>query len=328
MDSFDSGLDTRSVNFLPFLAFFKLDQLGLERSASWIWGTGIGVWGTCNLWIWICDNIKFWYHWTPSFSKMNHICWDVGEVFLYTSLSTWYISALLWTKVEIHPSIQSHLIYIDISEPPAFDKYIISWVVEALCLCWCPHISVFVIGFMWTCLFVHIKWLYSSLLSVCNCVPFTRCIIGFVWRAPVTISRGVGTFITERWGELVTQRKVCYCQISHCTPSTSSVPNSSDGLIFVKRRALDGPFLDKNTGFRRAHRRAKFTFLIFFFLSKFAKKVKIEQNLFFSNAGQGGHHKIKCMEILRRPKLHLNVKRSSQAGSQWWIPSERAQNHM
>ena len=40
----------------------------------------------------------------------------------------------------------------------------------------------------------------------------------------------------------------------------TSVPNSSDGLIFVKRRALDGPFLDKNTGFRRAHRRAKFTF--------------------------------------------------------------------
>ena len=107
-----------------------------------------------------------------------------------------------------------------------------------------------------------------------------------------------------------------------------SVPNSSDGLIFVKRRALDGPFLDKNTGFRRAHRRAKFTFLIFFFLSKFAKKVKIEQNLFFSNAGQGGHHKIKCMEILRRSKLHLNVRRSSQAGSQWWIPSERAQNHI
>ena len=108
----------------------------------------------------------------------------------------------------------------------------------------------------------------------------------------------------------------------------SSVPNSSDELIFVKRRALDGPFLDKNTGFRRAHRRAKFTFLIFFFLSKFAKKVKIEQNLFFSNAGQGGHHKIKCMEILRRSKLHLNVRRSSQAGSQWWIPSERAQNHI
>ena len=53
-----------------------------------------------------------------------------------------------------------------------------------------------------------------------------------------------------------------------------SVPNSSDGLIFAKRRALDGRFLDKNTGFRRA----KFTFLIFFFLSKFAKKVKIVQN--------------------------------------------------
>ena len=47
-----------------------------------------------------------------------------------------------------------------------------------------------------------------------------------------------------------------------------SVPNSSDELIFVKRRALDGPFLDKNTGFRRAHSRAKFMFLIFFFLSQ------------------------------------------------------------
>ena len=60
--------------------------------------------------------------------------------------------------------------------------------------------------------------------------------------------------------------------------ATISVPNSSDGLIFVKRRALDVRFLDKNAGFRRAHRRAKFMFLIFFFLSKFAKKVKIEQN--------------------------------------------------
>ena len=42
--------------------------------------------------------------------------------------------------------------------------------------------------------------------------------------------------------------------------------------------ALDWPFLNKITGFRRAHRRAKFTLLIFFFLFKFAKKVKIEQN--------------------------------------------------
>ena len=54
-----------------------------------------------------------------------------------------------------------------------------------------------------------------------------------------------------------------------------SVPNSSDGLIFVKRRALDGPFLDKNTGFRRAK---KFTFLIFSFCLNLPKKVKIEQN--------------------------------------------------
>ena len=57
-------------------------------------------------------------------------------------------------------------------------------------------------------------------------------------------------------------------------------------LIFVKRRALDVRFLDNNAGFRRAHRRARLTFLIFFVLFKFAKKVKIEQNLFFSFAGQ------------------------------------------
>ena len=126
----------------------------------------------------------------------------------------------------------------------------------------------------------------------------------------------------------VVKKRPFYGQADHKGWPTPSVPNSSDEPIFIKRRALDGPFLDKNTGFRRAHRRAKFTFLIFFFLSKFAKKVKIEQNLFFSNAGQGGHHKIKCMEILRRSKLHLNVRRSSQAGSQWWIPSERAQNHI
>ena len=37
-----------------------------------------------------------------------------------------------------------------------------------------------------------------------------------------------------------------------------SVPNSSDGPIFEKRRAKDGRFLNKNTGVRRAKRRAKF----------------------------------------------------------------------
>ena len=44
--------------------------------------------------------------------------------------------------------------------------------------------------------------------------------------------------------------------------ATISVPNSSDGLIFFKRRALDVRFLDKNAGFRGPHRRARFTFLI------------------------------------------------------------------
>ena len=43
----------------------------------------------------------------------------------------------------------------------------------------------------------------------------------------------------------------------------SSVPNSSDGLIFVKRRAKEGLFFFKNTGVRRAQRRAKIKFLWF-----------------------------------------------------------------
>ena len=42
-----------------------------------------------------------------------------------------------------------------------------------------------------------------------------------------------------------------------------SVPNSSDGLIFVKSRAKDGRFFSKNTGVRRAKRRAKLKFLWF-----------------------------------------------------------------
>ena len=49
-----------------------------------------------------------------------------------------------------------------------------------------------------------------------------------------------------------------------------SVTTSSDGLIFVKRRAKDGRFFSKNTGVRRAKRRAKFKFL--------QKKGKILQN--------------------------------------------------
>ena len=42
---------------------------------------------------------------------------------------------------------------------------------------------------------------------------------------------------------------------------TCSVPNSSDRPIFVKRRVKDGRFLNKNTGVRRAQRRAKLKFL-------------------------------------------------------------------
>ena len=44
--------------------------------------------------------------------------------------------------------------------------------------------------------------------------------------------------------------------------SFCSVTNSSDGLVFVKRRAKDGRFFSKNTGVRRAKRRAKFKFIL------------------------------------------------------------------
>ena len=66
------------------------------------------------------------------------------------------------------------------------------------------------------------------------------------------------------------------------------MPNSSDGLIFVKRRALDGPFLDKNTGFRRAHRRAKFTFLIFSFYLNLPKKSKLSKISFLATLVREG----------------------------------------
>ena len=42
--------------------------------------------------------------------------------------------------------------------------------------------------------------------------------------------------------------------------SKSSVPNSSNGLIFVKIRAKEGCFFGKNTRIGRANRRAKFKF--------------------------------------------------------------------
>ena len=71
-----------------------------------------------------------------------------------------------------------------------------------------------------------------------------------------------------------------------------SVPNSSDGLIFVKRRALDGPFLDKNTGFRRAHRRAKFTFLIFSFYLNLPKKSKLSKISFLATLVREGTIKL------------------------------------
>ena len=78
----------------------------------------------------------------------------------------------------------------------------------------------------------------------------------------------------------------------HRTTLLSSVPNSSDGLIFVKRRALDGPFLDKNTGFRRAHRRAKFTFLIFSFYLNLPKKSKLSKISFLATLVREGTIKL------------------------------------
>ena len=77
-----------------------------------------------------------------------------------------------------------------------------------------------------------------------------------------------------------------------CAICDISVPNSSDGLIFLKRRALDGPFLDKNTGFRRAHRRAKFTFLIFSFYLNLPKKSKLSKISFLATLVREGTIKL------------------------------------
>ena len=68
--------------------------------------------------------------------------------------------------------------------------------------------------------------------------------------------------------------------------------NSSDGLIFVKRRALDMRFLDKNAGFRRAHRRAKFTFLIFSFYLNLPKKSKLSKISFLATLVREGTIKL------------------------------------
>ena len=54
----------------------------------------------------------------------------------------------------------------------------------------------------------------------------------------------------------------------------SSVPNSSDGLIFVKIRAKDGRFFNKNMGVRRAQRRAKLKVIVI--LSSFCDLVHAE----------------------------------------------------
>ena len=177
MDSFDSGLDTRSVNFLPFLAFFKLDQIGLERSASWIWGTGIGVWGTCNLWRSYLYQILISLN-PILFKDESYMlgCWWSLFVYVFVNVVYFCIAMNQSGNPSIHPITFD--IYRYIWTPCFWQIYhkLGRWSTLSLLVSNCPHISVFVIGFMWTCLFVHIKWLYSSLLSVCNCVPFTRCI--------------------------------------------------------------------------------------------------------------------------------------------------------
>ena len=54
----------------------------------------------------------------------------------------------------------------------------------------------------------------------------------------------------------------------------SSVPNSSDGLIFVKIRAKDGRFFNKNMGVRRAQRRAKLKVIVI--LSSFCDLAQVQ----------------------------------------------------
>ena len=81
------------------------------------------------------------------------------------------------------------------------------------------------------------------------------------------------------------------------------MPNSTDGLIFVKRRALDGPFLDKNTGFRRAfldkntgfrraHRRLNSRFYFFSFYLNLPKKSKLSKISFLATLVREGTIKL------------------------------------
>ena len=76
--------------------------------------------------------------------------------------------------------------------------------------------------------------------------------------------------------------------------ATISVPYSSDGLIFVKRRALvlDVRFLDKHAGFRQAHRRARFTFKIFSFYLNLPKKSKLSKISFLATLVREGTIKL------------------------------------
>ena len=110
--------------------------------------------------------------------------------------------------------------------------------------------------------------------------------------------------------EIIHHRQI---KLTHCC----SVPNSSDGLIFVKRRALDGPFLDKNTDFRRAHRRAKFTFLIFLFYLNLPKKSKLSKISFFYIDGPLGHTALESWgwKLLDESRIKLDEKGDFRSSS-------------
>ena len=127
----------------------------------------------------------------------------------------------------------------------------------------CPH---------YTCrLAIHL--FYCSLRGVMTPVPrigfLDKSLRQFLMMGLSRISVQMLREISEQAHDILFQGAKTSCRrikcdlfkpISRKMQDQCSVPNSSDGLIFVKRQALDGPFLDKTTGFRRAHRRAKFTF--------------------------------------------------------------------
>ena len=100
----------------------------------------------------------------------------------------------------------------------------------------CPDITI------WTSL--SFSLLSSSSLSFSS-LSFSSLLLSLFWLSSFLLS-------SLSWSSFALS-SLLWSLLSWSSLSwSSSVTNSSDGLIFVKRRAKDGRFFSKNTGVRRA----------------------------------------------------------------------------